>query len=109
MAALRPHDFGLSDRDLQTLRSLIEKYPDVQKVFIYGCRARGNAYAGSDIDLAVMNEGGAEKVVAKMKADFQDSTLPYFVDVINYPALKHADLKNHTDRAGLPFYQKKGG
>ncbi len=99
-------NLGLSDRDMRTLRGILERYPAVQSVFIFGSRAKGSSYKGSDIDLAIMNEGVSDTIIAQMKADFRESTLPYFVDVINYPALRHPELKSHIDRVGRPFYQK---
>ncbi len=109
MDAQHQENFGLSDRDMRTLRGILEKYPSVQSVFIFGSRAKGSSYKGSDIDLAIMNEGVSDTIIAEMKADFQESTLPYFVDVINYPALGHPELKSHIDRVGKLFYQKKTG
>jgi predicted nucleotidyltransferase len=108
MDAQHQENFGLSDRDKRTLRGILEKYPAVQSVFIFGSRAKGSSCKGSDIDLAIMNEGVTDTIIAQMKADFQDSSLPYFVDVINYPALQHPELKSHIDRVGRPFYRKTG-
>jgi predicted nucleotidyltransferase len=109
MATSDQDKFGLTERDMKTLRDILDKYPGVQSVFIFGSRAKGSSYKGSDIDLAIMNEGVSETVIAQMKADFQESALPYFVDVIDYPSLRHPELKGHIDRVGKPFYQKKTG
>jgi hypothetical protein len=53
-----------------------------------------------------MNEGVKDTFIRKMKSDFEDSSLPYTVDLVNYPTLKHPELKNHIDRVGVPLLQK---
>jgi len=98
--------FGLSDRDITTLWDIFKKYPDVKNVFVFGSRAKGTYKQGSDIDLAIMNEGVNDTFIRKMKSDFEDSSLPYTVDLVNYPTLKHPELKDHIDRVGVPLLQK---
>ena len=100
--------FGLTDRDMQTLQDIFNNYPEVETVFIFGSRASSVYKFGSDIDLAVMNEGVPETVIGSIKSDFEESSLPYAVDLINYFTLKHPELKSHIDRVGVPFYQKQG-
>lgn len=107
MAINDRNNFGLTERDMQTLRDIINKYPEVQDIFIFGSRAKGNFTQGSDIDLAIMNEGVTDKVIAQLKSALEESTLPYFVDVTNYHTLQHAELKSHIDRVGMPLYQRK--
>ncbi len=107
MSKIDRNAFGLTDRDMNTLRDILSKYPAVQKICVFGSRAKGIYKPGSDIDLAVMNDGVTESDISRMQSDFADSSLPYRVDLINYPTLKHPELKNHIDRVGVPIYQKK--
>ena len=100
------NSFGLVDRDMKTLQGIFKKYPDVKNVFVFGSRAKGTYKQGSDIDLAIMNEGVKDTFIRKMKSDFEDSSLPYTVDLVNYPTLKHSELKNHIDRVGVPLFRK---
>ena len=101
--------FGLTDRDIKTLQDIFKKYPDVKNVFIFGSRAKGTYKQGSDIDLTIMNEGVKDTVISKIKSDFEDSSLPYTVDLVSYHTIKHPELKNHIDRVGVPFYEKLVG
>lgn len=99
--------FGLTDRDMRTLEDIFGKHPDIQTVVIFGSRAKGNYKYGSDIDLAVMNQGITDMHIRSIQSEFEDSSLPYFVDLINYHNLTHSDLKNHIDRVGIPIYRKR--
>ncbi|MBK6607801.1 MAG: hypothetical protein IPG24_20555 [Leptospiraceae bacterium] len=42
---------------------------------------------------------------SETKEDFEESSLPYRVDIVHYPTLTHQELKNHIDRVGVPFYK----
>ena len=97
---------GLTDRDIQTINDILNKYPEVKKVWLIGSRATGNYQKGSDIDLAIMNEGVSEKTIQNIVTDFEESTLPYFVDVINYPYLRHQGLKEHIETVGKLFFNR---
>lgn len=96
--------YGLTTQDIATLSGILEKYPVILEVWLFGSRATVNYHAGSDVDLAVMNSGVSGKVIRQVLSDIQDSNLPYFVDLINYPELKHPGLKEQIIRAGQVFY-----
>jgi len=98
------NSFGLTDRDMRTIRSIFEKYDELSCVHIYGSRANGNYHAGSDIDLAVMDEELSDVLIRRMKSDFEESSLPYFVDIVHFPSLQHESLKEQIRQAGVPFY-----
>lgn len=107
---LRGHSnyhFGLKARDSATIFHIFEKYPEVSLVHIFGSRAKGNFHFGSDIDLAIMNEGVSFETVNNLKNDFEESALPYMVDLVNFNTLKHEDFINHIKRVGVEFYRKK--
>lgn len=95
--------FGLTERDMKTLHDIFKKYSEIQTVFVFGSRAKGTYKKGSDIDLAIMDKGVSDRVIRKIRSDFEDSTLPYNVDLINYHTIKNPELKNHIDRVGVFF------
>lgn len=96
---------GLTDRDIETLEKILSQYPQIKLVHIFGSRAKGTYHQGSDIDLAVMNEGLEYHDLLRLKSDLDESHLPYVVDIVNYPDIKHQELKEHIDRVGKPIYR----
>lgn len=101
----KANKYGLSARNMKTIQDILNKYPDIETVYIFGSRATGSFKHGSDIDLAVTNEGVDNKTIGRIKGDFEESSLPYRVDIVSYPALSNKDLKDHIDRIGVLFYK----
>jgi uncharacterized protein len=106
MPIINTTSFGLSERDLLTVSGIFMKYADVREVYIFGSRAKGSPRLASDIDLAVMNEGLSPMSLRQLKADFEDSSLPYTVDLIDYHSLQHSELKDHIMGVGALFYTR---
>ncbi len=99
-------DTGLTERDRQTIYSILANYPAVQSVTIFGSRVKGTFKPGSDIDLAIMNDEPTKLDLIRLKSEFDDSDLPYVVDIVKYPSIKLKELKMHIDRVGIPFYER---
>lgn len=101
--------YGLSDRDIKTIYGIFNQYPEVLLVHIFGSRAKGASKPGSDIDLAIMNKGINSNILLKLNNDFEESSLPYKVDLVDFHALTNQDFLDHIVRVGTIFYQREGG
>lgn len=99
--------FGLTQRDISTLTEILRKHSTVADVMLFGSRAKGTFKPGSDIDLAIMNNGVSDTEILNIKNDLEESSLPYLVDVLNYSKIKTADLINHIKRVGVSIYKKE--
>ena len=96
---------GLSERTVNTLYSIFSKYLGIKQVIIYGSRAKGNFRIGSDIDITLKTDNNfSHNDLLHIANDFDDSTIPYFVDVSIYDMLSNSDLKAHIDRVGKVLY-----
>jgi predicted nucleotidyltransferase len=102
----KTNQFGLTERDMKTIQNIFMKYADVNEVHLFGSRAKGNFNAGSDIDLVIMNDGLPPKTISLMAADFEESSLPYYVDLADFHAIKALELIDHIKRVGVLFYKR---
>ena len=94
-------DHGLPERTLATLEAIFRKYPGIKQVILYGSRAKGNYRPGSDIDLTLITDGTFTHTdLLNISGDFEDSDMPYLVDVSIYDKLSSPDLKAHIDKVG---------
>lgn len=93
--------YGLPERTLNTLNLIFKKYPGIKEAVLYGSRAKGNYRSGSDIDLSLKTDNAFSRTdLLRIANDFDDSDIPYFVDVSIYDKLSNPDLKAHIDRVG---------
>lgn len=99
-------DFGLDERALQLIRSLLTGYPEIAEARIFGSRAEGNYRPESDVDLALF--GDVDSVFASLVASaLDDLPLPYRFDMHAYPSIKHAPLREHIDRVGRALFVRQ--
>lgn len=98
--------FGLPDETRLAMQRVFAGYPEIQKVVIYGSRAKGNYRPGSDIDLTLLGEAIDNTILSKVLVDLDDLNTPYLMDVSIFKQLSSADLIEHIVRVGQVFYSR---
>ena len=100
--------FGLDVDTLRNIRKTIAQFPHIEKVLIYGSRAKGNYKAGSDIDITLVAEDLTLKnSVYPLSTALDDLHLPYTFDISILDQLENPDFVDHILRIGKTFYQKE--
>ena len=97
--------FGIYPRSHKEILAIIQKYESIEKVIIYGSRAKGTQREGSDIDITLLGEIANEDF-NKFLLELDDSYIPYKFDISIYNNLNSESLKEHIDRVGKIFYKK---
>ena len=70
---------------------LREHLPVDVKVWVFGSRANWTTKDSSDLDMALEGENKlSHKLLGALKGAFEDSTLPYTVDVVDLHTVSHA-------------------
>ncbi|RYG40927.1 MAG: nucleotidyltransferase domain-containing protein [Chitinophagaceae bacterium] len=108
MSKISQNTFGLTQRSIKELHTIFSKYPDITRVNIFGSRAKGNYKTGSDIDLAIINEGLSPKTISRVLGECNESSLPVKVDLVDFNALTNPEFIDHINRIGVPFYSANG-
>lgn len=99
------NDLGFTDETRELILSILRKYEAIEKAVIFGSRAKNRFKTGSDVDLAIWQAQGSD-VIADLRSALEDSTLPYFFDVLDYRILSDDNIKKEIDRYGRIFYFK---
>lgn len=97
---------GLPLQAITALRTIFATYPDIEKVILYGSRAKGTYRQGSDIDLCI--EGpllDLTKLLA-IENSIDDLLLPWKIDLSLKHQIDNQDLLDHINRVGAVFYGK---
>lgn len=98
--------FGLTDKTIAQIHGVFAHYPTVEKVIIYGSRAKGNYKNGSDIDLTLVGDNITDQDLSHIMREFDELPTPYSFDLSIFKQIDHADLIDHIKRIGIEFYKK---
>lgn len=91
-------EFGLDEKYIQEIKSILKIYPEIKLAKIYGSRALGTSKANSDIDLVIYGENIDRKICLHLKDKLEEeSSIPYFFDITHYESISNSDLKEHID------------
>ncbi len=73
------------DKYLQMVLVLLKEYVPEATVWAFGSRVSGDCHAGSDLDLVVI--GATPKDISRLKTGFQDSNVPFLVDILRWESI----------------------
>lgn len=92
---------GIQPLVLEEIKDLAHKY-DLNKVILFGSRARGDYKRSSDIDLAV---SGGDCVRFALDVEEYTSTLLFF-DIVNLDGAVQDELLASIKEEGICIYEK---
>lgn len=99
-------EFGLKKSVIDQTQKIFSQHPEIQKVLIYGSRAKGNFKNGSDIDLTMFGDNLPLQLQMDVFEELDELYLPYKIDLSIYSRLENENLKEHIMRVGKLFYQR---
>ena len=94
-------EYGIHPIVIQEMSSLAKKY-NLDKIILFGSRARGDYKSRSDIDLAV---SGGDCIRFSLDVQESTSTLLFF-DVVNLDAAVQKELLDSIEKEGVCIYEK---
>ncbi len=94
--------YGLKQEDIAEILRQINKFPQIEEVYLFGSRAKGNFKQGSDVDLAISGKQVDYSVVSGLSYALNEETvLPYFFDIVRYETIESEALIKHIDEYGV--------
>ena len=100
---------GLDVETEKKIKSIFSLFSEIDKVVLYGSRAKGNYKTGSDIDLTLYGKNLNLKTIYKIQDKLDELYLPYKFDISIYEHIDNPDLKEHINRVGKIFYTVETG
>ena len=98
--------FGLTTYQIELILDLVNQYPQINQVMIFGSRAMGIEKKGSDIDLAIVGDLNL-RLLSNIKYRLEeDLSIPFFFDVIDYNSINNSELKDHIDQFGKIIFSR---
>ena len=100
--------FGLKESTIEKINSVFARYREIEKVVLYGSRAKGTFRHGSDIDLTIIGEALTYPQLQRIEREIDALLLPYKIDLSLYRQIDNQDLRDHIERVGVVFYTEIG-
>lgn len=100
-------NFGLEKSAIDEIVGILERNPKIDKVVLFGSRAKGNFLNGSDIDLALKGNGLNLNDILKASIEIDHLLLPNQIDFIIYDRITEKTLQEHIDRVGIPLFERQ--
>ena len=95
--------FGLDGGAIKKIKDAIRKFPQVEKVIIYGSRAKGTQRPSSDINLTLQGKALDLRVLNQIRVALDELNVPYTFDLSLYDQIENPDLVEHIKRVGVEF------
>ncbi len=92
---------GLKKKELDQILNLLKQNKKIQKVTVYGSRAKGNFRPGSDIDLVLMADQMNIQELLKIENDLDDLMLPYKIDLSLFHHIEDKEIIAHINQVGI--------
>ena len=100
-------NFGLRDTDLTYLKTTFQRFPEIERVLVFGSRAKGTHRPGSDIDLAVSGTGVSRATLLRLGLILEEeSPMPFRFDLVHGDALENSALRAQIEGTGQLLYEK---
>jgi predicted nucleotidyltransferase len=99
--------YGLSEFQFGQIVNVFANNKDVDKVILYGSRAKGTQKPYSDIDITILGDNLNFSLLQKIEIELDDLLLPYKFDVSLYNSIDNNDLVEHIKRVGKTIYKNE--
>lgn len=100
------NNYGIRDNLFNKLLNLFKK-ENIDKVILFGSRARNDYKNNSDIDLAIIFDSDDNDNYIKLLTKLEELNTLFKFDVIDYNKITNATLKQEIDKDGITIYQKE--
>ena len=96
--------YGLSEAVINDLRRVFSDFSEIERVLIFGSRAKGTFKDGSDIDLAVVAPTLTEQRFAALWNAIDDLPIVFKIDLLHWDRLSNQVLKEASSQQGIQIF-----
>lgn len=97
---------GISKRFISELQSYCSKNDQIEKIFLFGSRARGDYHRSSDIDLAVFTRKISHTQQNLIEQAINQMSTPLKIDVVFMDRLTKEKLIFNIRKEGVVIYEQ---
>lgn len=98
---------GVKENLLNQIVDIVSKYECVEKVLIFGSRARMDYKINSDMDIAICGSKIDKKEFNIIEDEIREINTVMDFDIVYFENLSKESLKNNIIRDGVEIYAKR--
>lgn len=98
--------FGLSLRIREDLIGVFARYPEIERVLLFGSRADGTFADGSDIDLAVVAPTMTSQRFSQLWGDIDGLPILFKIDLLHWDRLANEPFAQKILANGRRFFSR---
>lgn len=99
--------YGLKEIELEKLDVVFAANERIERVVLYGSRAKGNYKPFSDVDITLEGPELTHTDLSRLSLAIDDLLLPYQFDISIFHTLKNEALIDNIRRMGITIYERK--
>ena len=94
----------IDDKLSSILKEIFNKYNEIEKVILFGSRARNDNSYYSDVDICIVGELVSHLILAKINMDIGEVNTPLSFDILAFNELSKKELINNILNEGVVIY-----
>ena len=99
--------YGFTEKENQEILDIIQKYCDIEEALLFGSRAMKTFKVMSDVDVVLYGQNINYSTISSVQSDFEESSLPYMFDILDFNKITSEELKEHIKKYGKCLYKKE--
>lgn len=98
---------GITSELLQKIRCIMSGYSKIDRVVIFGSRARGEYKKISDIDICIYGSEMSSMDINLVEDELKQLNTPLDFDIVHFERISKEALKCNIEREGVQIYVKR--
>ena len=98
--------YGFTDEGRKWMDEIFFSIPHIEKVILYGSRAKGNFREFSDVDIILIGDKLTHDDLLELYDKLYESDLPYKYDISIFSKLEDKDFIEHIKRVGKFIFSR---
>ena len=98
-------NYGIKDDYWKRLETVLVSHKNIEKVILYGSRAKGTNRMYSDVDIVLVGEKINNREYTNIIQEIDDLLLPFIFDISVYYSIKDSNLIESINRTGVIIYE----
>ena len=96
----------VDDNDLAFVANVIALYPQVERAYLFGSRARGQHRYNSDLDIGLVGDDVTTRLAGRLQSLLEGSHIPQRFDVLAVESLDDPAFRRHILDEGILLYDR---